>query len=177
MNFFSIDRLFTLILLLVSGLPLTTFAATLPSLTSKTEVASPSQTEVRQLLAQLAEALTQKNRNPDQIMGFYAADCSFAITIVTTGQSVRLNHQQYYRALKISLQEHQAHSYQQAIENIQISGQRAIVQTTVTESITYASGVAVQGISREVSVLEKRNGKLLITRVVTSTNLEPKQAK
>jgi hypothetical protein len=175
MTLLPIDRLFALVLLLASGPPLATFGAELPSPTPTTQAASPSQAEVRQLFQQLAEALAQKDRNPDQIMRFYAPDCSFEITITNTGQSVRLDRQQYYQALEISLQQHKAHSYQQAIAKIQISGQRAIVQATVTESITYASGLAVQGISQQVIVLEERNSKLLITQVAANTCLEPEK--
>ncbi len=175
MTLLPIAHLSVLLLLLGSGLPLAAHAAEFPSPVPTYQVASPSQAEVRQLFKQLEGALTKKDRSPDQIIGFYADDCSFEITITTTGQSVRLDRQQYYQALKISLKNNKAHSYQQAIANIRIAGQRAIVQATITENMTYASGIAVQGISRQEIVLEKRDGKLLITQVAANTRLEPEE--
>ncbi len=146
-------------------------AIELPSPLLTSQVASPTKTEVKNLFQQLAKALKQQDRDPDQIIEFYAPDCGFEITIANTGQSVRLDRQQYYQTLKTSLQ-NKAHSYQQAIAHIQISGQRAIVEATVTEQMTYASGLRVQGISQQVSVVEKRNGQLLITQVTANTQLE-----
>ncbi|MBW4550614.1 MAG: nuclear transport factor 2 family protein [Aphanocapsa sp. GSE-SYN-MK-11-07L] len=137
------------------------------------QVTSPTKAEVENFFQQLAKAWSQKDRNPDQIIEFYAPDCDFEITIANTGQSVRLDRQQYYQTLQSSLQNNKAHSYQQAIAKIHISGQQAIVQATVTERITYASGLSIRGISQLVSVVKKRDGKLVITQVTANTQLEP----
>jgi hypothetical protein len=145
----------------------------LASSPATSQVTSPTKAEVKNFFQQLAKAWSQKDRNPDQIIEFYAPDCSFEITIANTGQSVQLNRQQYYQTLQTSLKNNKAHSYQQAIAKIQISGQQAIVQATVTEKITYASSLSIRGISQEISQLERRHGKLLITQVKANTQLQP----
>jgi len=132
-------------------------------------VTKPTLAEVKSFVARAnvyAQTMNVAGYNP-----MIAADMKFEMNI--GGQIVRGGKQQYLTLAKQGLTDVVDYRYKSRTETIAYRGPQAIVQSLVEERIDYGGKKPTyQSISREVAVLEKRNGRLVLTELRSNTNLQ-----
>lgn len=132
-------------------------------------VSKPTVAEVKAFVARAnAYAQTLNMAGYNQLI---ASDMKFEMNI--GGQILRGGKQQYLNMTKDGLVDVVDYRHHSRTESIAYRGNQAIVQSLVQESIDYGGKKpSYQSITREVAVIEKRNGKLTLVELRSNTNLQ-----